>query len=147
MEIIAKNRKAFYQYEVLEKIECGIVLTGTEVKSLRNKDVSINDSFAQLDNGEAFLYEMHIGEYKQGNRQNHEPKRKRKLLLHKREISKIAGKVQQKGYTLIPLSIYFKNGLAKLEIAIARGKSMFDKREDIKKRTVEREIRQVMKKF
>lgn len=90
---------------------------------------------------------MHIGEYKQGNRQNHEPKRKRKLLLHKREISKIAGKVQQKGYTLIPLSIYFKNGLAKLEIAIARGKSMFDKREDIKKRTVEREIRQVMKKF
>lgn len=147
MEIIAKNRKAFYQYEILEKIECGIVLTGTEVKSLRNKDVSINDSFAQLDHGEAFLYEMHIGEYKQGNRQNHEPKRKRKLLLHKREISKIAGKVQQKGYTLIPLSIYFKNGLAKLEIAIARGKSMFDKREDIKKRTVEREIRQVMKKF
>jgi SsrA-binding protein len=147
MEIIAKNRKAFYQYEILEKIECGIVLTGTEVKSLRNKDVSINDSFAQLDNGEAFLYEMHIGEYKQGNRQNHEPKRKRKLLLHKREISKIAGKVQQKGYTLIPLSIYFKNGLAKLEIAIARGKSMFDKREDIKKRTVEREIRQVMRKF
>ncbi len=147
MEIIAKNRKAFYQYEVLEKIECGIVLTGTEVKSLRNKDVSINDSFAQLDHGEVFLYEMHIGEYKQGNRQNHEPKRRRKLLFHKREISKIAGKVQQKGYTLIPLSIYFKNGLAKLEIAIVRGKSKFDKREDIKKRTVEREIRQVMKKF
>ena len=147
MEIIAKNRKAFYQYEILEKIEGGIVLTGTEVKSLRNKDVSINDSFAQLDHGEVFLYEMHIGEYKQGNRQNHEPKRRRKLLFHKREISKIAGKVQQKGYTLIPLSIYFKNGLAKVEIAIVRGKSKFDKREDIKKRTVEREIRQVMKKF
>ena len=102
MEIIAKNRKAFYQYEILEKIEGGIVLTGTEVKSLRNKDVSINDSFAQLDHDEVFLYEMHIGEYKQGNRQNHEPKRRRKLLFHKREISKIAGKVQQKGYTLIP---------------------------------------------
>ncbi|MBM4055881.1 MAG: SsrA-binding protein SmpB [Planctomycetes bacterium] len=147
MEIIAKNRKAFYQYEILEKIEAGIVLTGTEVKSLRNKDVSINDSFAQIDRGEVFLYEMHIGEYKQGNRQNHEPKRKRKLLLHKREIAKIAGKVKQKGCTIIPLSLYFKNELAKLEIALVRGKTKFDKREDIKKRTVEREIRQVMKKF
>ena len=105
MEIIAKNRKAYFQYEILEKIEAGIVLTGTEVKSVRNRDVSINESFAHLNNGEIFVYEMHIGQYKQGNRQNHEPKRVRKLLLHKREIAKIAGKIKQKGYTMIPLSL------------------------------------------
>src|SRR5574337_937783 len=116
MEIIAKNRKAYFQYEILEKIEVGIVLTGTEVKSVRNRDVSINESFAHLDNGEIFLYEMHIGQYKQGNRENHEPKRVRKLLLHKREINKIAGKIKQKGYTMIPLSIYVKDGCIKVEL-------------------------------
>jgi len=147
MEIIARNRKAFFEYEILEKIETGIVLTGTEIKSLRNKNASLIDSFAQVEHGEIFLYNMHIGEYKQGNRQNHEPKRTRKLLLHKREIAKIAGKVKQKGYTLIPLSVYIKRGLAKVEIALVRGKSKVDKREDLKKRTIEREMRQVMKHF
>ncbi|MBM4064369.1 MAG: SsrA-binding protein SmpB [Planctomycetes bacterium] len=145
MEFIAKNRKAYFQYEILEKIEAGIVLTGTEVKSVRNRDVSINESFAHLNNGEIFVYEMHIGQYKQGNRQNHEPKRVRKLLLHKREIAKIAGKIKQKGYTMIPLSIYFKDGIVKVELALVRGKSKIDKREDIKKRDIDREIQRAMR--
>ncbi|HHT9107893.1 MAG TPA: SsrA-binding protein SmpB [Candidatus Wunengus sp. YC64] len=145
MEFIAKNRKAYFQYEILEKIEAGIVLTGTEVKSVRNRDVSINESFAHLNNGEIFVYEMHVGQYKQGNRQNHEPKRVRKLLLHKREIAKIAGKIKQKGYTMIPLSIYFKDGIVKVELALVRGKSKVDKREDIKKRDIDREIQRAMR--
>ena len=145
MEIIAKNRKAYFQYEILEKIEAGVVLTGTEVKSIRNRDVSINESFAHLNNGEIFVYEMHIGQYKQGNRQNHEPKRVRKLLLHKREIAKIAGKIKQKGYTMIPLSLYFKEGVAKVELALVRGKTKIDKREDIKKRDIDREIQRAMR--
>ncbi|HHT9130067.1 MAG TPA: SsrA-binding protein SmpB [Candidatus Brocadiaceae bacterium] len=145
MEIIAKNRKAYFEYEIIEKVEVGIVLTGTEVKSIRNRDVSINESFAHIDNGEIFIYEMHIGQYKQGNRQNHEPKRLRKLLLHKREIDKIIGKVNQKGYTMIPLSLYFKDGIVKVELALVRGKSRVDKRDDIKKRTVEREIQRAMR--
>ena len=145
MEIIAKNRKAYFQYEILEKIEAGIVLTGTEVKSIRNRDVSINESFAHLNNGEIFVYEMHIGQYKQGNRQNHEPKRVRKLLLHKREIAKIAGKIKQKGYTMIPLSLYFKEGVVKVELALVRGKTKIDKREDIKKRDIDREIQRAMR--
>ncbi len=145
MEIIAKNRKAYFQYEILEKIEAGIVLTGTEVKSVRNRDVSINESFAHLNNGEIFVYEMHIGQYKQGNRQNHEPKRIRKLLLHKREIAKIAGKIKQKGYTMVPLSLYFKEGVVKVELALVRGKTKIDKREDIKKRDIDREIQRAMR--
>ena len=145
MEIIAKNRKAYFQYEILEKIEAGIVLTGTEVKSVRNRDVSINESFAHINNGEIFIYEMHIGEYKQGNRQNHEPKRVRKLLLHKREITKITGKIKQKGYTMIPLSLYFKEGVVKVELALVRGKTKIDKREDIKKRDIDREIQRAMR--
>ena len=145
MEIIAKNRKAYFEYEIIEKVEVGIVLTGTEVKSIRNRDVSINESFAHIDNGEIFIYEMHIGQYKQGNRQNHEPKRIRKLLLHKREIDKIIGNVNQKGYTMIPLSLYFKDGIVKVELALVRGKSRVDKRDDIKKRTVEREIQRAMR--
>ena len=145
MEIIAKNRKAYFQYEILEKIEAGVVLTGTEVKSVRNRDISINESFAHLNNGEIFVYEMHIGQYKQGNRQNHEPKRVRKLLLHKREIAKIAGKIKQKGYTMIPLSLYFKEGVVKVELALVRGKTKIDKREDIKKRDIDREIQRAMR--
>lgn len=145
MEVIAKNRKAYFQYEILEKIETGIVLSGTEVKSIRNRDVSINESFAHIDHGEVFIHEMHIGLYKQGNRLNHEPKRVRKLLLHKREINKIIGRVKQKGYTMIPLSLYFKEGRVKVELALVKGKTTIDKREDIKKRTVEREIQRAMR--
>lgn len=143
MDVIAKNRKAYFQYEILEKLEAGIVLTGTEVKSVRNRDVSINESFANIHQGEVFLYEMHIGQYKQGNRENHEPKRVRKLLLNRKEIDKIAGKIKLKGCTLIPLSLYFKEGLVKVEISLARGKTTVDKRDDIKKRTVEREIQRM----
>lgn len=143
MDVIAKNRKAYFQYEILEKFEAGIVLTGTEVKSVRNRDVSINESFATINQGEVYLYEMHIGQYKQGNRQNHEPKRVRKLLLHRKEIDKIVGKIKLKGSTLIPLSLYFKEGLVKVEIALARGKTTVDKRDDIKKRTIEREIQRM----
>ena len=143
MDVIAKNRKAYFQYEILEKFEAGIVLTGTEVKSVRNRDVSINESFATINQGEIYLYEMHIGQYKQGNRENHEPKRVRKLLLHRKEIDKIVGKIKLKGSTLIPLSLYFKEGLVKVEIALARGKTTVDKRDDIKKRTIEREIQRM----
>ncbi len=145
MDVIARNRKAHFQYEILEKVETGIVLTGTEVKAIRNRDVSINESFAHLDNGEIFLYEMHIGQYKQGNRDNHEPKRVRKLLLHKKEINKIAGKIKQKGYTMVPLSLYFKDGIVKVELALVKGKTMVDKRDDIKKRDIEREIQRAMR--
>ncbi|MEK6621748.1 MAG: SsrA-binding protein SmpB [Planctomycetota bacterium] len=145
MDVIAKNRKAYFQYEILEKLEAGIVLTGTEVKSVRNRDVSINESFATIHQGEVFLYEMHIGQYKQGNRENHEPKRVRKLLLNRKEIDKIAGKIKLKGCTLIPLSLYFKEGLVKIEISLARGKTTVDKRDDIKKRTVEREIQRMIR--
>ncbi len=143
MEVIAKNRKAYFLYEILEKLEAGIVLTGTEVKSVRNRDVSINESFATINHGEVYLYEMHIGQYKQGNRENHEPKRVRKLLLHRKEIDKIMGKVKLKGSTLIPLSLYFKEGLLKVEIALATGKTTVDKRDDVKKRTIEREIQRI----
>jgi SsrA-binding protein len=144
VEIIATNRKAHYEYEILEKYEAGIVLKGTEVKSLRNKNVSLNESFAQLRNDEVFLYNLDISPYEQGNRENHEPKRVRKLLLHRREIRKLTGKVQQKGFTLIPTKIYFKNGLAKVEIGVGRGKRLHDKRESIKKRMVDREIRRAI---
>jgi SsrA-binding protein len=145
MEIIAKNRKAYFEYEIIEKIEAGIVLKGTEVKSIRNRDVSINESFAHLDRGEISIHNMHIGQYKQGNRENHEPRRVRKLLLHKKEIDKIAGKIKQKGYTMVPLSLYTKEGLIKVELALVRGKSKVDKREDIKKRIVERSIQRAMR--
>ncbi|HHT9126929.1 MAG TPA: SsrA-binding protein SmpB [Candidatus Brocadiia bacterium] len=145
MEIIATNRKAHFQYEILEKYEAGIVLKGTEVKSLRNKNASLNESYAQLKGNEVFLYNLDISPYEQGNRENHDPKRVRKLLLHRREINKLIGKIQQRGFTLIPISMYFKDGLAKVELAVGRGKRLLDKRESIKKRMIEREIRRTVK--
>ncbi len=145
METIATNRKAHYQYEILEKYEAGIALKGTEVKSLRNKNVSLGESYAQLKNDEIFLYNLDISPYEQGNRENHDPKRVRKLLLHRREISKLIGKIQQKGFTLIPISMYFKDGLAKVELGVCRGKQLLDKRESIKKRMVNREIQRALK--
>ncbi len=146
MEIVSTNRKARFNYHILEKIEAGISLKGTEVKSIRNKNVSIEESYAQIRNNEVFLYNLHVSPYEQGNRENHEPKRTRKLLLHRREIKKLIGKTQQKGLSLIPLSIYIKRGIIKLELAIARGKRLVDKREDIKKKTIEREIAQAVRK-
>lgn len=149
MEIVARNKKANFQYEIIERFEAGIALTGTEVKSLRNRNVSINESYARLQGDEIYLYGMNINPYGQGNRLNHEPTRVRKLLLHRREINRLIGKIQTKGLTIIPLAIYFnKRGLAKLGLCVAKGKRMVDKREKIKKETIERDLRRaVLKKL
>jgi len=137
---IATNRKARHQYHILETIEAGIVLQGTEVKSLRQGKVNLGDAYAKIKDGEVWLVEMHISPYEQGNVFNHEPRRPRKLLLHKREIKRLLGKVQERGLTLIPLRIYFKRGRAKVELALAKGKRLYDRREDIKRRDEEREV-------
>lgn len=145
MDIIARNKKANFQYEILEKFEAGIVLTGTEVKSLRNRKVSINESYAKFRNNEMYIFGMNISPYEQGNRSNHDPTRVRKLLLHRREINRLIGKVQLKGLTIIPISVYFnKRGIAKSELCVARGRRIIDKREKIKKKTIERDIRREM---
>jgi SsrA-binding protein len=146
MEIVSTNRKARFNYEIIEKIEAGISLKGTEVKSVRNKNVSIEESYAQIKNDEVFLYNLHISPYEQGNRDNHDPIRVRKLLLHRHEIRKLIGKVQQKGLSLVPLSLYVRKGIIKVELAVARGKRLIDKRESIKKKTIEREIARIIKK-
>ncbi len=146
MEIVSINRKARFNYEILDKIEAGISLKGTEVKSVRNKNVSIEESYAQINRDEIFLYNLHISPYEQGNRDNHDPIRVRKLLLHRYEIKKLIGKVQQKGLSLVPLSIYIRKGIIKVELAVARGKRLIDKRETIKKKTIEREIARIVKK-
>jgi len=138
---IATNKKARFQYELLEKFEAGIELRGSEVKSLRDRKVSLNESFARVIGEEIFLFGMNISPYEPANRSNHEPTRQRKLLLHKREIRKIAGKTAERGLTIVPVSVYFKNGIAKVQIAIAKGRTKYDKRHAIKKRDDERSIR------
>lgn len=144
MEI--NNRKAKYNYQIFEKIEAGIVLTGTEIKSLRNGKANIKDSYASVKNGEVFLINMHISSYENGNIFNHDETRSRKLLLHKNEILKLYDKVRLEGYTLVPLKVYLKNGKAKVLIGVCKGKKNYDKREDIKKRDIERNIRAKLKK-
>ena len=143
MEIL--NRKARYDYEILDKYEAGIVLTGTEIKSIRKGNANLKDSYAVIKNGEIFLLNMHISEYKEGNIFNHDENRTRKLLLNKSEIKKINDKVSIKGLTLVPLSLYFKNGKAKIELAVARGKHTYDKKETIKQRDLDREMKKTMK--
>jgi SsrA-binding protein len=145
MEIVSTNKKARFNYEIIEKVEAGIVLKGTEVKSIRNRNVSIGESYAQIKDDEVFLHNLHISPYEQGNRENHDPIRVRKLLLHKREIKKLAAKVQQKGLSLVPLSIYLKKGKIKVALGIGRGKRLVDKREAVKKKTIEREIGRIVK--
>ncbi len=140
IKIVAKNKKAYHDYFIEEKIEAGIVLTGTEIKSIRAGKANLKDSFATIKQGEVFLHNMHISPYEQGNRFNHEPTRARKLLLHRLEISKLIGKTKEKGYSLVPLSIYLKKGLAKLEMGLAKGKKMYDKRHDEAKKDAQREI-------
>lgn len=135
------NRKARYDYEIEDTIEAGIVLKGTEIKSIRNGKAQLKDSYAILKNGEVFLLNMHISVYEKGNIFNHEETRTRKLLLHKKEILKIRDKITQEGYTLIPMKVYFVKNHAKVLLGIARGKKNYDKRETIKKRDVERELR------
>jgi SsrA-binding protein len=136
---VARNPKATHDYHILDTIESGIVLTGTEVKSLRNGKASIKEAYARVRNGEVFLEGMNITQYEQGNRYNHDPVRSRKLLLHRREIEKLIGATERQGLTLIPLELYFKRGHAKVVLALARGKKQHDKREDLKRRIAERE--------
>ena len=145
IQSICRNKRAFHEYEIFDALECGIVLTGTEVKSLREHAASLEEAYAKIDGGELWLLGSDIPEYSMGNRLNHKPKRPRKLLLHKREIEKFAGKASQQGYTLVPLRLYFKQGRAKIEIAVARGKKTYDKREVKKKAEAAREIRKAMK--
>jgi SsrA-binding protein len=141
---VTRNRRAYFEYEVLDQIECGIVLVGTEVKSLRDGHANLEDSYAKLEDGELWLVGSEIPEYAMGNRQNHKPKRVRKLLLHRREIEKFAGKASQRGFTLVPLRLYFKQGRAKVEIAVAKGKQAHDKRQSVKKADAEREMRRAI---
>jgi SsrA-binding protein len=142
---IAQNRKARHNYDFLEKYETGIVLAGTEVKSLREGRVNFKDSYAALRNNEVWLYGMHISPYSHGNIYNHNPERDRKLLLHRNEIRRLIGKTKDTGLTLVPLQLYFKNGKVKVELALAKGKKQFDKREAIAKREAERETKRLFK--
>jgi len=141
---ICRNRRALHDYEILDQIECGLMLVGTEVKSLREGHANLEDSFGRIDDGEVWLIGAEIPEYSFGNRLNHKPKRPRKLLLHKREIARFAEKADQKGFTLVPLRMYFKNGKAKVELAIGKGKQSHDKRESLKKADAKREIDRAM---
>jgi SsrA-binding protein len=141
---ICKNRRAFFEYEISDTLECGLVLTGTEVKSLRAGHAQLDDAYARITNGELWLIGCDIPEYAMGNYMNHKPKRPRKLLVHKRELAKFAGKASQQGHTLVPLRMYFKKGWAKIEIGVARGKQLHDKREDKKKADAQREIRRAL---
>ncbi len=140
VKLVARNRKAHHEYHILETFEAGMVLLGSEVKSLRDGNASLSDAFARVEGGEAWLYNLHIGPYKPAGPEAHEFKRRRKLLLQRREIRRLSGSVEQAGLTLIPLEIYFRNGVAKLKLALARGKRHRDRREDIKKREAEREM-------
>lgn len=142
--VIATNKKAFFDYSVEETYEAGIQLLGTEIKSLRDGGASLKDGYARVERGEVFLY-CNISPYKAGNINNHDPLRRRKLLLHKEEINRILGRTIQKGYSLVPLKIYFERGKAKIEIGVARGKKLHDRREDIKKKEAKREVAQAFK--
>ena len=144
IKIVCRNKRAFHEYNVLDRLECGIVLTGTEVKSLREGTASLEDAYAKLENGEVWLIGSDIPEYSRGNLMNHKPKRPRKLLLHRREIGKFAGKASQRGFTLVPLRMYFKRGRAKIELGVARGKQFHDKRQDLKKSDAQRDMRRAM---
>jgi SsrA-binding protein len=144
IKVICRNKRAFHEYNIFETLECGIALTGTEVKSLRDGQASLEDAYARIDDGEVWLIGSDIPEYTMGNRMNHKPKRPRKLLLHRREIGKFAGKASERGYTLVPLRMYFKHGRAKVELAVARGKQQHDKRQAQKTAEAQREIRRAM---
>ncbi|HIR88514.1 MAG TPA: SsrA-binding protein SmpB [Candidatus Fimimorpha faecalis] len=139
VKLVSNNKKAYHDYFIEEKYEAGISLAGTEVKSLRMGKCSLKESFIRVENGELFIYGMHISPYEKGNIFNKDPLRVRKLLLHRHEINRIAGQMTQKGYTIVPLQVYFKGSLVKVEIALARGKKLYDKRQDIAKKDMRRE--------
>ncbi|HOX24985.1 MAG TPA: SsrA-binding protein SmpB [Candidatus Krumholzibacteria bacterium] len=143
IKLIAQNRRARHEYEILQTVEAGIVLLGSEVKALRNGRVNLGDGYAELKRGEVWLLKLHIGPYEMANRQNHDPFRPRKLLLNRREIRKLAPKLDEGGRTLIPLKIYFKHGLVKVELALARGKKLYDKRADTARRDADRQMAKI----
>ena len=143
-KLIASNRKARHDYAVVDTFEAGVMLTGTEVKSLRLGRASLVDGFATIDDGEVYLRNVHIPEYEQGSWTNHEPRRTRKLLLHKAEIERLIGKTKESGLTLVPLSMYFSEGKVKVELALARGKRSYDKRQDLARRDADREVRKAL---
>lgn len=142
IKIIAKNKRAWHEFEIKDTWEAGLVLLGTEVKALRNGRVNLGDSYGEIRNGEAWILKMHIGPYEMGNRENHEPFRRRKLLLNRREIRKILPKIEERGLTLVPLKIYFKRGRVKLEVGLGKGKKIHDKRDSKAKKDVERRMAQ-----
>ena len=144
-KIISTNRKAFHEYHIFDKFNAGMVLTGTEIKSIRKGAINLKDSFVKIDNAEVFLYNCHISPYEQGNRYNHEEKRTRKLLLNKKEIEKLVGKIKKDGYAIVPLEVYLENGWAKIEIALAKGKKLYDKRDDLAKKAQSRDIERAVK--
>ena len=144
IKVICRNKRAFHEYAIFDRVECGLVLTGTEVKSLRDGLANLEDAYGKLDGGEVWLIGSDIPEYSMAHRENHKPKRPRKLLLHRQEINKVIGKASERGYTLVPLRLYFKQGRAKVELAVARGKQQHDKRESKKKADAQREIRRAL---
>lgn len=146
-KVISTNRKAFHDFLIFDKFVAGLVLTGTEIKSIRAGQINLKDSFAKIEKGEVFLYNCHISKFEQGNRYNHEPERTRKLLLNKKEILKIEGKIKKEGYTIVPLEVFLTRGYAKLEIGLAKGKKLYDKREDLTKKTQNRDIQRKLKNY
>lgn len=144
-KVVAQNKKANHDFFIEETIEAGIVLQGTEIKSIRNGRVNMKDSFARVSNGEVFLHNLHISPYEQGNIHNHEPTRMRKLLLHKKQIAKLIGETQQAGYSLVPIKMYVKDGYAKVLIGLGKGKKKYDKREDLKRKQMNRDVARALK--
>lgn len=144
-KIISTNKKAYHEYHIFDKYNAGMVLTGTEIKSVRKGGVNLKDSFVRIEDNEVYLYNCHISVYEQGNRYNHEEKRTRKLLLNRREIEKMVGKIKKDGYAIVPTELYLENGWAKLEIALAKGKKLYDKREDLAKKSQTRDIQRLVK--
>jgi len=145
MKTISLNRKAYHDYAIQESVEAGIVLTGTEIKSIRAGRVNLRDGYARPEGDELWLFNVHIARYEAGSRDNHEPTRPRKLLLHRRQIDELAGKVTQRGFTLVPLKLYLKKGVAKVELGLARGKKLYDKRESMARLQAERDMERAMK--
>jgi len=145
IKVVATNRKAFHEYFISDTFEAGLVLVGSEIKSIRAGRVSLQDGYVSFEQGEAWLANVHIAQYDPASRQNHDPKRRRKLLLHRREIDRLAGKVQEKGFTVIPTRLYLKDGRAKVEIGLAKGKRLYDKREAIAKRDSQRQVDRALK--
>ncbi|EOL42192.1 SsrA-binding protein SmpB [Enterococcus phoeniculicola] len=146
-KLIAQNKKARHDYAVLDTMEAGMVLQGTEIKSIRNSRINLKDGFVRVRNGEAFLYNVHISPYEQGNIFNHDPLRTRKLLLHKKQIARLVGETKNTGITIVPLKVYIRDGYAKVLIGIAKGKKQYDKREDLKRKDVDRQISRTLKSF